>query len=127
MLAFLPLAASAAKSLPPLPDFVVVDVVLLPATDADGAVHIGRRLIDSMTRLAWPHSHSSASDHVTLSIGAATAPFHLLRDGGPDAMARLSVQPCDLMACADRALYQTKQMGRNDVRFMMLDLVGGHA
>lgn len=102
-------------------------VVLLPDTDADGAVHMGRRLIDSMTALAWPHSQSPSSDHVTLSIGAATAPFHLMRDGAAAFGGNsLAASQADLLQCADKALYQAKEMGRNDVRFMMLDL-GGHA
>ncbi len=79
-------------------------VAVLPGTDADGAVRLGERLRAAVAELAIAHAGSAAGEHVTISVGVATAVP--ARDAAPEA----------LVAAADRALYQAKRDGRNRVR-----------
>lgn len=69
-------------------------IVVLPETDAAGALELGERLRETIAAENWPHRG------VTISIGAAS-----LESTTPDAMT--------LVAEADRALYESKRRGRN--------------
>jgi diguanylate cyclase (GGDEF)-like protein len=69
-------------------------VMLLPATDEDEAMEVAERLRSAIASRAWPHGK------MTASLGVATSD-----PDTPDAAA--------LVDCADRALYQSKQAGRN--------------
>ena len=71
-------------------------VMLLPATDADEALEVAERLRSAIACRPWPHRK------VTASLGVATA-----GPATPDAAA--------LVDQADRALYQSKQAGRNQI------------
>nr|MDQ2696833.1 diguanylate cyclase [Pseudomonadota bacterium] len=77
--------------------------VVLPDTDAEGLRHIAEKLRAAVAALAIPHAVSPTADHVTLSLGAATA------------MPGEGVTPAGLIAAADRSLYQAKAAGRNRV------------
>lgn len=76
--------------------------ILLPNTDAEGAVAVAERVRNSVIALDVPHD---GSDHqvVTVSIGTATA--------WPDADSASD----SLASAADRALYAAKDRGRNRV------------
>jgi diguanylate cyclase (GGDEF)-like protein len=76
-------------------------VCLLPNTGAEGAKTIGGRLRDAVATLGIPHERSTAEDHVTISLGAAT------RVASGDE--RVSV----LVNQADGNLYRAKEQGRN--------------
>ncbi|NVZ08840.1 PleD family two-component system response regulator [Allochromatium humboldtianum] len=77
-------------------------VLLLPDTDAAGALALAESCRAAVSALCIPHDYSAAADHVTLSIGvAATQP--------PSDGASL------LLARADEALYRAKSEGRNRV------------
>ena len=77
---------------------------VLPGIDAPGAHHVAERMRAAVAALAIPHAGSRAADHVTVSIGVATeAPDE---DGDPK----------ELVEAADRALYDAKEAGRNQVR-----------
>jgi diguanylate cyclase (GGDEF)-like protein len=78
--------------------------VLLPQTDAAGAVAAAERFRQAVEALAVVHAGSPAG-HVTVSIGAA----EFKPSGDPDGPARL-------LRSADRALYAAKAGGRNQVR-----------
>lgn len=75
-------------------------VILLPETDAIGAVYIAEQICTQVRALAIPHLRS-LQGHVTISAGVAT------------------VNPCieaqiaKLISIADQALYQAKQEGRD--------------
>ena len=69
-------------------------VVLLPATGADEALHVAERLRTAIADHAWPHRP------VTASFGVATS--------GPE-----TPDPAALVNRADRALYLSKEAGRN--------------
>jgi two-component system chemotaxis family response regulator WspR len=76
-------------------------VVVLPHTEVDGAMRIAEAMRARVEHLALPHQYSKSGSVVTVSLGIAA-----LR---PSPKNRLQ----DLIALADRALYQAKQQGRN--------------
>jgi diguanylate cyclase (GGDEF)-like protein len=75
-------------------------IALLPGTDTEGALALGKRVRDAVRALAIEHVDSEEGI-VTVSIGAACA-----REGEPDA---------SLLMRADAALYAAKHGGRNRV------------
>ncbi|KRC01537.1 diguanylate cyclase domain-containing protein [Duganella sp. Root198D2] len=79
-------------------------VILLPQVDAPGAQTVAERILESVRALAIPHRMSSASDMVTVSLGVST--LMPGKVGNPEALVR----------CADNALYQAKEDGRNRYR-----------
>ncbi len=76
--------------------------VVLPDTDNPGAVGVAEHIRSQISDSAIPHKDNAAG-RVTVSIGLATLTTN----------AMTSVQ--DLMESADRALYQAKASGRNQV------------
>jgi diguanylate cyclase (GGDEF)-like protein len=80
-------------------------VVLLPDTDATGAGRVAEKLQRTMAALAIPHQASATRDIVSMSIGVCT-----MTPGK-------GVSSQRLVACADRALYRAKALGRNRIEF----------
>jgi diguanylate cyclase (GGDEF)-like protein len=78
-------------------------VILLPATDIEGAGIMAERLRKRVEALKIRHHGSSISDHVTVSLGVA---------GGPP---RQGQEMEELLRVADSALYRAKSSGRNRV------------
>lgn len=79
--------------------------VILPNTHAEGAVQVAEEIRMSVKALSIIHPQSPISEYVTLSVGVScTIPCH-----------DTSVE--DLIAAADRALYQAKHSGRDRVVF----------
>lgn len=76
-------------------------VCILPHTDAVGAVKVGERLQNAVNSLAIQHEHSTAAEHVTISMGVATT------------MPDMAAPAEDLILNADKMLYQAKGKGRN--------------
>ena len=74
---------------------------ILPMTNQEGAVAIAEKVRQSVSQLSIPHSHSSAADHVTVSLGVVTTKCI----SGRSAM--------NIVALADEQLYAAKQSGRN--------------
>lgn len=79
---------------------------ILPETDRNGAVIVAEQIRRGIEALAIQHSASSATDHVTASLGVITA------ECDPDA------SPLDLLSLADELLYQAKSSGRNRIQFV---------
>ena len=77
--------------------------LILPAMDATSLGYICERLRAAVETAELPHPQSAISTFLTLSIGAASIQ--------PSA----ENTPEDLIATADRALYQAKERGRNRV------------
>ena len=76
---------------------------ILPDTDAGGARKVAERMRAAVSTLAIEHAGAASAGHVTISIGSVT---------------RIPTAACaaaDLLAAADRALYQAKHDGRNRV------------
>ncbi|TWA86326.1 response regulator receiver modulated diguanylate cyclase [Azospirillum brasilense] len=78
-------------------------VCLLPETDEDGAVQVAERLRQTVAGQRLPHAVSYVADHITISLGVATA--RPLLDDTPDRLTQL----------ADGLLYEAKRAGRNRV------------
>lgn len=76
---------------------------LLPATDADGMQALAERARGAMEAAALPHRDADPRGTVSLSFGVGTLP------------ASASFTPSQLLALADRALYEAKHQGRNRV------------
>lgn len=77
--------------------------VIIPGTDAPGALSLAEAVRASVEALGIPHNASAVSSVVTISAGIATIKAQI----GSTAEA--------LLAAADRALYQAKKEGRNRV------------
>ena len=79
-------------------------VLVLPATGEQGALTLAEKIRRGVEELAIPHEKSPVAGVVTVSIGvAAIVP---MRDS----------EGSLLLVAADRALYQAKTAGRNQVR-----------
>ncbi|MFH2093178.1 MAG: diguanylate cyclase [Pseudomonadota bacterium] len=76
-------------------------VLILPNTDEDGAMAVSEEVRTHVKNLELAHEKSKVSEHVTLSLGVATM------IPGTDNSAE------DLVALADKALYEAKENGRN--------------
>jgi diguanylate cyclase (GGDEF)-like protein/PAS domain S-box-containing protein len=79
-------------------------VALLPETDAEGTLHLAEKMRAAVEGLSIPHGYSSTATVVTVSVGFAT---HWSDSFRKDLQY--------LQQCADRALYQSKEQGRNRV------------
>jgi diguanylate cyclase (GGDEF)-like protein/PAS domain S-box-containing protein len=86
--------------------------VILPCTDAAGALTVAENVRRAVAALHIPHAdNQDAGGHVTVSVGAATA---LARHGGTMKM------PESLLLSADHALYKAKREGRNQIASALL-------
>ena len=84
-------------------------VVVLPETDARGAVALAEHIRSGICSLEIPHSSSCVADHVTASFGVATVTTTALNS------------PQEVITLADEQLYRAKSDGRNQVA--SIDLV----
>jgi diguanylate cyclase (GGDEF)-like protein len=86
-------------------------VVVLPETDAAGALRLAERVRSDVCDLAIPHRLNAPFGIATVSIGVATA-----------LPGQTMAAPEELVAEADRALYRAKSTGRNRASFAELSL-----
>ncbi len=75
--------------------------VILPNTDAAGAVYVARRLQRAIIHLQIPHVQSPTGPIITISLGVATR------------LVTAEATSQELIAAADSALYLAKEKGRN--------------
>jgi len=75
--------------------------VILPSTDAVGAIKIADSLRLAIEGLELPHAYSPLCNIVTISMGIASK------------IASEKESPADLIEMADEALYEAKNAGRN--------------
>ncbi|PWV99353.1 PAS domain S-box-containing protein/diguanylate cyclase (GGDEF)-like protein [Paenibacillus cellulosilyticus] len=78
-------------------------VILLPRTNAHESLHLAERIEQQVAALRIRHAGSKVSDRVTVSIGVATM------------IAAPGLKREELIEQADRALYQAKLAGRNQI------------
>lgn len=76
-------------------------VIVLPCTDADGAMAVSEEIRTNTMNLGLVHEKSTINKYVTLSLGVATM------------MPNRSNSAEELVAMADKALYEAKENGRN--------------
>lgn len=83
-------------------------VIILPETNAIGALRVAERIRHRLHQLQIPHCRSSVAAYATVSLGVATCIPSLH-------------QPSDaLLQAADTALYESKRQGRD--RITQIDL-----
>ena len=76
-------------------------VCILPNTDSDSAFIIAEKMRLAVISLNIPHAYSSVEKIVTISAGAATR------------LPAKNISSTELINAADRALYKSKESGRN--------------
>ena len=76
---------------------------ILPETGNKGALAVANRILENVRALKIPHAQSKAVRHVTVSVGLATA------------VPPLKNRKLELVKLADKALYQAKLKGRNQI------------
>ncbi|HEX2011344.1 MAG TPA: diguanylate cyclase, partial [Roseateles sp.] len=74
--------------------------VLLPETDRDGAQEVAEQLERAVRGLGLPHANSAAAPVLTISLGGVVGVPGATDDGA------------EMLACADRQLYEAKARGR---------------
>jgi len=77
--------------------------VVLPDTDSKGAIVVAEQLRKSVEALMLIHEHSKVGPYVTISLGTSTISAN--KDDSLD----------KFISSADKALYDSKQTGRNQV------------
>lgn len=77
-------------------------VVILADTDTEGTRQVGTCMKETVEELAIPHGFSPVADHITISLGGATA--------YPQ---RQCESPLQVVEIADQMMYEAKSKGRN--------------
>jgi len=77
--------------------------LILPDTDWSGAAHLAEHARHAVTQLQIPHAASAAAHFVTVSGGIAVFD------------PRASTTAAQLIAVADKAMFQAKSLGRNRI------------
>ena len=75
--------------------------IILPNTNAEIAINIATRIIQTVQQLNLPHAASEISEWITISLGITQV------------IPTQAISPDFLIYRADQALYQAKQQGRN--------------
>lgn len=84
-------------------------IVIMPGLGKDEAVNMALLLRKAIEELYIPHKHSSVSPWVTVSIGVtSTVPD---KNGSPQ----------QLFLAVDKALYEAKAAGRNQVKYLPME------
>jgi diguanylate cyclase (GGDEF)-like protein len=89
--------------------------LILPRSDIEDAALIAERIVNQVRELKLPHQASKAANYVTISCGVATVEINDQRLSCAD------WSGANLIAVADKALYRSKQDGRD--RFTLDRLV----
>lgn len=92
-------------------------VVLLPETDATGALHVAQHVISAVDAAALPHAITDAG-RVTVSVGVAS--YDISCDCWSNGE-RNAATDADLLAAADLGLYAAKRAGRAQKCYRAID------
>jgi len=101
--------------------------MLLPETDASGAVVVAQRAIDAVEALKIRHAVSAARDRVTLSVGGSCrdSSRSVMRSAGAGESVHIALAEGisdDLISSAEQALTDAKSTGGHRARFV--DIAG---
>ncbi len=77
-------------------------ILVLPETDVDGALAVAERIRKSMSEYEFWTPEETPAAPQTVSLGVATYPVH-------------ATTPAKLVETADKAMYQAKRLGKNQV------------
>lgn len=77
--------------------------VILPNTDAEGALFIAENIARKLAQKQLPHKTSSIGKYVTCSMGVSTV------------IPSINKSAKDIIETADRLLYRAKKLGRNQI------------
>lgn len=78
-------------------------IIILPETDAKGAMYIAEEIREGIENVSIPHEYSKVAKHITISFGVATM------------CPQLADSLEDFVSKADKAMYKSKESGRNRV------------
>ena len=81
-------------------------IIVLPNTDEDGACMMANKILENVRARNIPHEKNDAASCVTISIGVTTGTV------------KHTDKSIDYIKCADKALYLSKQNGRNQFTHM---------
>ena len=100
--------------------------VILPETNAKGALKVAYHIVECIKRIAIPHPASDVSPYVTVSIGVSSLDEQSLTWNLCGSVSRFMgdesrALPTDLIKAADVALYAAKQSGRSQACFRPID------
>jgi len=84
-------------------------VAVLPSTDENGARLIAEKMLEKVSECNIPHETSDIAGYVTVSVGGTAAVINHLQHGS------------DYIKTADKALYESKNNGRNRYTFMKFE------
>lgn len=76
---------------------------LLPQTDLSGAIAVAEQIRERILALNLPHEASPVASHVTLSFGVSSSELACVSS------------PAELIRTSDKALYEAKRCGRNQI------------
>ena len=83
-------------------------IAVLPNTDENGAKLMAEKILNNIRSLKIPHEKNEVAEYVTISIGITTGKILYSQNAG------------DYIEQADKAMYISKQSGRN--RYTYLDM-----